>query len=145
MPLNIKKKVMDSCLIPCSTYACQTWKFTNKTRNKITTCQRGMERSMLNIKKIQKVRHAKIRSRTKAIDALTHAQKLKWKWAGHVARLADHRWTKSVTAWKGPQGKRCRGRPYTRWEEDLKKIAGPNWHHIAQDRDKWQSLEEAFT
>lgn len=54
IPLKLKKKVMNSCLIPCLTYACQTWKFTIRTKNKITTCQRGMERSMLNIKKYKK-------------------------------------------------------------------------------------------
>jgi hypothetical protein len=30
MPIKLKKKVMNTCLIPCLTYACQTWKFTNK-------------------------------------------------------------------------------------------------------------------
>ncbi|KAJ8705237.1 hypothetical protein PYW07_011064 [Mythimna separata] len=145
MPIALKKKVMDSCLIPCLTYACQTWKYTNKVKNKINTCQRGMERSMLNIKKIQKINHNKIRSKTKAIDALKYSQKLKWKWAGHAARLKDHRWTKTVTSWKGPPGKRYRGRPFTRWDDDIKKIAGPEWQQIAQDREKWKALEEAFT
>ncbi|CAH2258541.1 jg12373 [Pararge aegeria aegeria] len=104
-----------------------------------------MERSMLNIKKLHKKRHIKIRSATKIIDALSYAKKLKWKWAGHVARLTDHRWTKTVTTWRGPPGKRYRGRPCTRWDDDIKKIAGPQWIQIAQDRERWQVLEEAFT
>lgn len=145
MPIKIKKTIMDSCLIPCLTYACQTWKFTNKIKNKIVTCQRGMERSMMNIKKIEKINHTKIRSKTKTIDALSYSQKLKWKWAGHIARLKDQRWTKTVTLWRGPSGKRCRGRPYARWDDEIKKIAGPKWHQIAQDREKWKALEEAFT
>ncbi|GBP39263.1 Retrovirus-related Pol polyprotein from type-1 retrotransposable element R2 [Eumeta japonica] len=37
------------------------------------------------------------------------------------------------------------GRPLTRWEEDLKRSAGSDWYSIAQDRQKWASLEEAFT
>nr|XP_032521581.1 uncharacterized protein LOC116773234 [Danaus plexippus plexippus] len=56
--------------------------------------EKGMERSMLNISKIQKMRHTDIRSKTKTKDALNHALKLKWKWAGHVARLQDNRRTK---------------------------------------------------
>ncbi|CAH2229336.1 jg17085 [Pararge aegeria aegeria] len=47
--------------------------------------------------------------------------------------------------WKGPEGKRARGRPVTRWEDEIKKIAGPNWAQVAKDREKWTSLEEAFT
>ncbi|CAH2234106.1 jg1185 [Pararge aegeria aegeria] len=42
-------------------------------------------------------------------------------------------------------GKRYRGRPCTRWDDDIKKIAGPQWIQIAQDRERWQVLEEAFT
>ncbi|GBP37018.1 Putative uncharacterized transposon-derived protein F52C9.6 [Eumeta japonica] len=100
---------------------------------------------MLNIKKIDKVRHTKIRKTTKATDALNYALKLKWKWAGHVVRYTDRRWTARVTLWNGPTGKRSRGRPPTRWEDDLRQIAGPNWTDIARDRDVWASLEEAFT
>ncbi|GBP62736.1 hypothetical protein EVAR_56254_1 [Eumeta japonica] len=44
-----------------------------------------------------------------------------------------------------PDGQRSRGRPPTRWEDDLRQIASPNWTDIARDRDVWASLEEAFT
>lgn len=55
LPTSLKTKVLNTSLIPCLTYACQTWKFNNKTQNKIVTYQRALERSMLNIKKIQKI------------------------------------------------------------------------------------------
>lgn len=145
LSINIKTKAMNTCILPCLTYACQTWKFSNKIKNKITTCQRGIERSMLNIKKIQKIRHSNIRKITKAKDALTYAKKLKWKWAGHVARLEDDRWTSRITKWAGPYGKRLQGRPHARWEDEIVKIAGRSWPTVARDREKWNSLEEAFT
>lgn len=145
LPQDIKTKVMNSSLLPCLTYGCQTWKFTAETRKKIIVCQRGLERSMLKLRKLDKIRHTKIRKITKATNALSHAKKMKWKWAGHVARLTDQRWTKKVTFWNGPLGKRRKGRPVTRWEDDIKVTAGSNWRKIAEDRDKWASLEEAFT
>lgn len=145
LPIATKTKVMNSSLLPCLTYGCQTWKFTTKLKHKLITCQRGLERSMLKIRKLDKVRHTKIRSITKATNALSYTQKLKWKWAGHVARLKDERWTKKVTFWKGPLGKRSKGRPLTRWEDEIIRAAGPNWQEKAQDRDKWTFLEEAFT
>ncbi|GBP23084.1 Craniofacial development protein 2 [Eumeta japonica] len=123
----------------------KTWKFSTIATNKINTCQRGLERSMLKIKKLDKIRHTKIRETTKATNALTYAQKLKWKWAGHIARLTDQRWTSRVTRWTGPPGKRRPGRPPSRWEDDIKRTAGTNWRLVAQDRDKWKSLEEACT
>ncbi|KAJ2938174.1 hypothetical protein O0L34_g18514 [Tuta absoluta] len=116
-----------------------------KVEDKIRTTQRAMERSITNIKKIDKIRHTKIREKTKITDALTHALKLKWKWAGHVARLPDRRWTIKTTTWAGPAGKRSVGRPYKRWSDDIAQAAGKKWPEIAKDRQKWQDLEEAFT
>ncbi|GBP81972.1 LINE-1 reverse transcriptase homolog [Eumeta japonica] len=79
MTIRMKAKVMYTCLLPSLTYACQTWKFTRTVKNKITSCQRSMERCILKIKKIQKIRHTDIRQKTKVIDALSHSQKLKWR------------------------------------------------------------------
>lgn len=145
MTIRLKTKVMNTCLLPSLTYACQTWKFTRKVKNKITSCQRSMERSILKIKKIQKIRHTDIRQKTKAIDALSHSQKLKWRWAGHVARLSDNRWTRKTTQWTGPLGQRRRGRPNARWADDIIKVAGTQWSRVAENREHWSSLEEAFT
>ncbi|GBP59605.1 Putative uncharacterized transposon-derived protein F52C9.6 [Eumeta japonica] len=118
---------MNTCLLPSLINGSQTWKFPTEAMNKINTYQRGLERSMLNIKKIDKIRHTKIRGITKATNALTFGLKRKWQWAGHVARMPDKRWTTRVTQYKGPPGKRRRGRPLTRWEEDLKRSAGSDW------------------
>lgn len=145
MPINLKKKVMDTCLLPSITYGCQTWKYTLRVKNMIRSCQRGMERSITNVRKIQKIPHSIIRKNTKIIDALQFSLRLKWRWAGHVARMEDDRWTTRLTSWQGPAGIRKRGRPTTRWENDLIKIAGKHWKTKAKDRDKWKNLEEAFT
>ncbi|CAB3223379.1 unnamed protein product [Arctia plantaginis] len=34
----------------------------------------------------------------------------KWRWAGHLARYIDKRWTVETTIWKRPMGKRKRSR-----------------------------------
>lgn len=145
IPTSFKTKVMNSTLLPCLTYGCQTWKFTTKIKNKINACQRGMERSMLNLRRIDRIRHTKIRGITKATNALSFAQKQKWKWAGHVARMTDERWTVRVTQWRGPRGNRRSGRPLTRWEDEIIRTAGPLWTQVAQDRERWKALEEACT
>ncbi|GBP63737.1 Putative uncharacterized transposon-derived protein F52C9.6 [Eumeta japonica] len=92
---------------------------------------------MLKIKKLDKIQLTKIRARIKVTDALKYVQKLKWKWAGHVARVKDQIWTIKVTFWKRPPGKRSRGRPLTHWDDEIIKTAGTNWKQIAQDRDNW--------
>lgn len=52
-----------------------------KVKQKINTRQRGLERTIQNIKKKDKVRNTSIRKVTKATNALTYAQKLKWKFS----------------------------------------------------------------
>lgn len=59
LPVKYKKKVMDSCLLPTLTYACQTWKMTNKIKTKIKTCQRAIERNIMKIKKFKEYRTKK--------------------------------------------------------------------------------------
>ncbi|GBP35255.1 hypothetical protein EVAR_19475_1 [Eumeta japonica] len=59
-------------------------------------------------------------------------------------RVKAEKWSRLVTEWYPRDGKRSRGRPNKRWEDDLRKIAGSVWSRLARDRDKWKSLEEAF-
>ncbi|GBP95248.1 hypothetical protein EVAR_67198_1 [Eumeta japonica] len=99
---------------------------------------------MLNIKKIDKIRHTKIRGITK-LQTLDLCSKAEMAMGWTCSENALKRWTTRVTQWKGPPGKRRRGRPLTRWEEGLKRSAGSDWYSIAQDRQNWASLEEAFT
>lgn len=143
--MDMKRTVMETCILPCLTYGSQTWTFTKNIKNKLTTCQRAMERSILSLRKINKVRSQEIRKRTKLTDALHHALNLKWSWAGHVARYSDQRWTLESTKWIGPLGKRNVGRPQKRWADDIIEVAGKTWIKTAQDREKWKHLGEAYT
>ncbi|GBP56103.1 hypothetical protein EVAR_43867_1 [Eumeta japonica] len=53
-------------------------------------------------------------------------------------------WSKRVTRWYPSEGKRKRGRPQKRWDDDIRQVAGVMWNRVAQDRNKWKRLEEAF-
>ncbi|GBP98576.1 Putative uncharacterized transposon-derived protein F52C9.6 [Eumeta japonica] len=143
--LKMKKIIMDSCILPTLTYSSQTWIFTNTIKNKIRSCQHAMERSILKLRRIDKKRNTDIRNKIKLVDALQHTMTLKWKWAGHIARYQDKRWTTQTTNWPGPSGKRHRGRQKKRWADDIAKIAGKNWTTTAQNRHNWKKMEEAFT
>ena len=59
---------------------------------------------MLGIKLIDKVPNLEIRERTKVNDILEEITKLKW--AGHVARMKDNRWTARCTELQVRDGKR---------------------------------------
>jgi len=143
--LYLKKTVYETCLLPCLLYGCQTWVFTSKIKQRIKCCQTSMERSMLQIRKIQKIKSESIRQKTKLTDALRHALQLKWRWAGHISRYTDRRWTIEATRWKGPNGKRNVGRQTKRWSDEIRQIAGNDWLRSGKDRESWKTMEEAYT
>lgn len=54
------------------------------------------------------------------------------------------KWSQAVTEWYPRDGKRNRGRQFTRWEDEIKLTAGPNWRRVTRDRRQWKTLEEAY-
>ena len=69
------------------------------------------------------------------------------RWAGHVARMVEGRGVHKVLVGK-PEGKRPLGRPWRRWEDNIKmdlevgRGCG-DWMELTQDRDRWRALVSA--
>ncbi|KAG6464707.1 hypothetical protein O3G_MSEX014681 [Manduca sexta] len=87
--INIKSKLFNTCILPVLMYGCQSWALTQKMTSKLATCQYAMERSMLNVKKSDKLKNRVIRYKTKVIDITLKIRRLKWRWAGHMIRGRD--------------------------------------------------------
>ncbi|CAH2210977.1 jg7376, partial [Pararge aegeria aegeria] len=64
--------------------------------------------------KEQRARNEEIRRRTNVTDIAQQVAKLKWQWAGHIARRTDGRWVSKVLEWLPRTDKRSVGRPPTR-------------------------------
>ena len=79
--------------------------------------QRVMESKMLNCKLKGTIRNTIIRQRTRVTDIVQYITNTKWKWAGHVARMKDNRWTIRSTEWQ-IKGVRSVGKPKRRWRDD---------------------------
>ncbi|CAK1595272.1 unnamed protein product [Parnassius mnemosyne] len=144
MPMSEKRKVFNSCILPCLTYACQTWALTEQQQNKINICQNGIERSVLGVRRKDKIKLKQIKEKTKFGKVQSVCRKLKWRWTGHMLREKKEKWTRIITEWYPRENRRSRGRQPKRWEDDFKKVAGPEWLRTARDRNKWKALEEAF-
>ena len=81
------------------------------------------------------------------VDWVEEQRRRKWRWAGHVARREDGRWSRSILDWEPVGGRRSWGRPVLRWEDPLSKFAKSkdvNWHRAAQDRGQWGIWEDEF-
>lgn len=134
---------MDMCVLPVLTYGAQTWSLTEALMSKIGVCQRAMERSMLGVKLIDRIRNTDLRSMTQITDAGRTACKLKWDWAGHVCRMPDELWAKITTEWKPNNSKGRPGRPRRRWRNELDFFL-EDWPSYAADREQWKCWGEAF-
>lgn len=80
---------------------------------------------------------------SKIKDVIEHAMELKWRWAGHVARQPDDRWSKKIEKWE-PDGKRKRGKPSKRWKDDIIECGSIFWRRNANNRNKWKIMEKTF-
>jgi len=144
IPLNLKTKLYNECILPVTTYGAETWVLNQQTLNKLQVHQRAMERRLLGISLKDRKTNEWIRSKTKVMDITTRVSTLKWNWAGHVARH-NEKWSNKVTRWRPWGMKRSVGRPKQRWYDDLKRTAGLNWYQTAQNREAWRSMREAYT
>ncbi|CAK1584698.1 unnamed protein product [Parnassius mnemosyne] len=144
IPQNLKTRLYTQCVLPVMTYGTETWSFTAGRMRKLKVAQRAMERAMLGVSLRDKLRNEDIRSRTRVTDIAQRISKLKWQWAGHIARRTDNRWGRKVLEWQPRTGRRSVGRPPTRWSDDLVRFAGSRWMQVARDRALWHSLGEAY-
>ncbi|GFR69251.1 endonuclease-reverse transcriptase [Elysia marginata] len=85
-----------------------------------------------------------IRNKTQVSDIAQYIAKQKWKWAGHVARLQDSRWTLRVTEWQPRNGKKSKGRQARRWRDDIVRTMGNTWTREAKDKEKWRRGAEGL-
>ena len=72
------------------------------------------------------------------------AKTLKLKYAGHIIRESDQKWNKTLTLWIPHTGKRNRGRPRTRWSDEINRELGTTWKVQAKNRQAWKSLVSAY-
>lgn len=139
-----KARIYDQCILPVLTYGAETWVFTKEILQKLQVAQRAVERKLVGVTLRDRKRNQWLRQQSKVTDVIKHVAKLKWQWAGHIARKQGS-WCKAVIEWRPWGEKRPQGRPQMRWYDDIKRTAGTKWIETAQDRKRWQKMKEAYT
>ena len=124
--------------------AVRPWSLSNTQLEKLVTTQRKMERIMIGVTLKDGKSTEWIRKQSGVTDIIRSIRESKHRWVGHVTRRRDNRWTIRVTEWISRGNKRPRGRPRTRWCDDLIQYVGPTWSHIAKDRRLWRACREGF-
>ena len=103
-----------------------------------------MERVLIGVTKKDKVSNTNLRLKSGVQDIISSIKSKKWRWAGHLARRCDNRWTVRLTNWTPRTYNRGRGRQKMRWRDELTTHGGIAWQRVARDRSEWSIGEEAF-
>jgi hypothetical protein len=146
---KLKAQIFDSCVLPALCYAAETWALTQRTLVRIRTAHRAMERRVMGLSLFRQrelnISSEELRRRSLLRDPIEYIYAAIHRWAGHVARRDDGRWTRAATDWYPRDVIRPRGRPPTRWADSIQKTVEPgsHWSTMARDRLKWRTLGSA--
>lgn len=136
--VKIRAQLFNSTVLPALNYGSETWTMRESEKQKLTATQRAMERRIIGVRIVDKIRSNEIRKKTLFKDAYDDAIQRKLRWAGHVARRKDNRWTTRTTFWWPYDYKRPLGRPPERWRKLMKERIGPTWRQIAENREEYR-------
>ncbi|KAE9418139.1 hypothetical protein Angca_008286, partial [Angiostrongylus cantonensis] len=113
--------LFDSTVLPALTFASETWSLSKQDERLLSVIERAVERTMLGVSRFTQVRDgirsSDLRQRSKIKDGVLYTKQSKIRWAGHVMRMNDNRWTRAISDWIPRGVKHTAGRPATRWSE----------------------------
>ena len=158
---NIRANLFSSHVIPALCYGCECWPLSTNSVDYVVRAYRGLERSLVGLTRRQQrqreLSSEELRRRSRIPDIVNYIERAKHRWAGHVMRRCDSRWTKRATEWTVRTSTRGPGRPITRWSDSLDELSLKprhvrrsenegrsthshfvHWSTIAQDRLKWK-------
>ncbi|KAJ4427562.1 hypothetical protein ANN_25210 [Periplaneta americana] len=95
-----------------------------------------MERKILGITMRDRISNESLSQMASTTNVTQRANKLKWKWGGHIARMKDERWTYRATMWDPRTGDRHRGRPRKRWADFYTTQAGALQISSSEEEDQ---------
>ena len=149
---SLRAELFNSTVLPALCYAGETWTLTKALEKQLQVTQAAIERRVVGVNLFQQrergLHNSDIRALSRVTDALQHVDKAKHRWAGHMARRRDNRWSTATLTWYPRDKKRPLGRPATRWSDSLasrNNIRDGNgrlvthWSTRALDRATWRS------
>ena len=103
---SLRSQLFNSTVLPAMSYGSETWSLTKADETRLAVAERAMERRMLKISIRDKIKNETIREMSGVQDIVLEARRSKMRWAGHVARLKDNRWTSRIIDWYSREIKR---------------------------------------
>ncbi|KAE9417600.1 hypothetical protein Angca_003649, partial [Angiostrongylus cantonensis] len=96
--IQIRAYLFASTVLPALTYASETWSLRKQNGRLLCVIEPAVERTMLVVSRLTQVRDgirsSDLRHQSKIKDDVLYAKRSKIRWAGHVMRMNDNRWTR---------------------------------------------------
>ena len=113
---KLKGKVLDSCVVPASTYGLETLALSELHQHKLQVCDNNWIRRIAGVKRVDRRRMKYLREEVVSKACIVgKIVKSRMKWAGYMVRMKDDKLPK-ISETKKLEGFRKRGRPQLRWE-----------------------------
>ncbi|KAE9421583.1 hypothetical protein Angca_004766, partial [Angiostrongylus cantonensis] len=95
---RLRAHLFDSTLLLALTYASETWLLRKQDERPLSVIERAVEMTMLGVSRFTQmrkwIRSSDLHQRSKIKDDVLYAIQSKIRWAGHVMRMNDNRWTR---------------------------------------------------
>ncbi|GFO45793.1 endonuclease-reverse transcriptase [Plakobranchus ocellatus] len=116
--VHTKVRILKSIIFPTATYGCEAWTINKTDSKRITAFELKCYRKILRISWTEKIRNEEvlIKIGTKTPILLQSIKKLKLTYFGHIKR---HQTLEKHILEAKMKGKRGKGRPTRRWENDI--------------------------
>lgn len=98
----------------------------------------------MGIKWSDKVSNKQLYERVNIEKVGNRIMRLKFVYAGHLIRKKEFNWTRQILDWTPYGSVRRRGRPATRWTDDIINAVGTLWKSNVHRRLAWKKIGEAY-
>ena len=125
-------------------YGCESWTVYSRHARKLNHFHTVCLRRILGIKWQDRVPDTEVLEKAGLPSIFTILAQTQLRWAGHVARMEDHRLPKQLLYGEFTEGKRKACGPKKRFKDTLKAslkdfdIQTSSWELTAQDRPSWR-------
>ena len=113
-----KLRVYNAIVKPTLLYGSETWTLQKRHMKKLQAVEMRYLRKVEGVTRMDKVRSDDIRMRLRQEDVVATVYRKKKQWLRKMEEMPEERLVKTVYMEEMP-GKRPRGRPRKRWEDDL--------------------------